>query len=108
MITVCLSLLISILCQEGIAGEKQHVFIYFEGLEKEGHPCYGKHSRYNSHTQQGWSKWDSFLADHVRRAVLAGGTGGGDTPKHVKVDGEHHGERVERGQPCLRTGLFWE
>lgn len=48
----------------------------------------------------------SFLADHVRVVTLSGGTGGGGTPKHVKVEGEHQGERAERGRPCLRAGLF--
>lgn len=53
--------------------------------------------------QWGWSKWESFLADHVRGVALAGGTGGGGTRKHIKVEGEPQGER---GRPCLGTGLF--
>lgn len=44
MTSVYLSLLITILCQQGMGGE-EHVFLCFEALGKETHPCYGKHTR---------------------------------------------------------------
>lgn len=43
MTSLYLSLLISILSQEGMGGEEQHVFLCYEALEKERDPCYGKH-----------------------------------------------------------------
>lgn len=106
MTSLYLSLLISILSQEGMGGEEQHVFLCYEALEKERDPCYGKHVCKMTATgsEKALEQVGEFPGRSCWGVTLAGGT-----PKHIKVEGDLHGsqgERAEMGPPCLGAGLF--